>query len=74
MISDTLGRGGRGGGTKKGKYLQTSFMDGPQALLLKLEFYYLIKHVLITEVFSPLLNWLTHERACHNLYIEKQFF
>ena len=28
MISDTPGRGGEGG-SKKGKFLQTSFMDGP---------------------------------------------
>ena len=28
MISDTPGRGGEGG-SKKGKFLRTSFMDGP---------------------------------------------
>ena len=30
VISDNPGRGGGGeGGSKKGKFLQTSFMDGP---------------------------------------------
>ena len=31
MISDTPGRGGEGG-SKKGKFLRTSFMDGPLAI------------------------------------------
>ena len=37
VISDTPGRGGEGGGSKKGKFLRTSFMDGPYSnFLLKL--------------------------------------
>ena len=32
VISDTPGRGGEGG-SKKGKFLRTSFMDGPLVLL-----------------------------------------
>ena len=33
VISDTPGRGGEGG-SKKGKFLRTSFMDGPLLLIM----------------------------------------
>ena len=42
MISDTPGRGGEGG-SKKGKFLRTSFMDGP----LFLDGYYLHTYTFI---------------------------
>ena len=44
MISDTPGRGGEGG-QKKGKFLRTSFMDGP---LLR----FIIINVSLSEYYS----------------------